>query len=102
MRYLKKYEGFDGLKKYIELNLLNLIVICELISKPKYQGVDYIQVLKLYTYDTITKTLSKNNEEPTNLIYDNFMKETIGKQSDDLNELLEPLELESSTNKYNI
>jgi hypothetical protein len=99
MRYLKAYEEIENkLKKYIYLNLVNLIIICEVIKEYN----THIRVQKLYTYDIISKTMWKNNEEPTTLIYDNFTKENIGDQSDNLQELLEPLEFESNTNKYNL
>ncbi len=66
MIYLKTYEQLNNkLKKYIEIKLLNLIIIAEVIQ----ENFNYIKVQKLYTYDTINKTLTKNNEEPTTLMY---------------------------------
>jgi hypothetical protein len=99
MIYLKTYEQLNNkLKKYIEIKLLNLIIIAEVIQ----ENFNYIKVQKLYTYDTINKTLTKNNEEPTTLIYDNFTKESIGRQSDNINDLIDTLEIEQDINKYNL
>lgn len=88
----------DKLKKYIEINLLNLTLISKVIKI----GDKYLTVQKLYTYDNILKTLTKNDDEPSNLLYDNFMKETIGRQSDNIDELLNTLEIEQDINKYNL
>jgi len=99
MRYIKTYEDVnDKLKKYIEFNVLNLITILQIID----ETTKTIKVKKLYTYDTINKKLSKNDEVPTVLIYDNFTKECIVKQSNNLKDLIMPLELEQDTNKYNL
>ena len=99
MRYLKTYESFDRqLKKYVEIKLLNLFLILEVLSNHD----NIITVKKLYTYDIVTKTLSSNDEVVTNLEFDIFTKNSIVDQSDDINDLVEPLKKESDITKYNL
>jgi hypothetical protein len=99
MKYLKAYESFDKqLKKYVEIKLLNLLLILEILSNHD----NIITVKKLYTYDTVKKTLSSNDEVVANLEFDIFTKNSIVDQSDNIDELVEPLKKESDITKYNL
>lgn len=99
MKYIKTFEdNNEKLKKYIEFKILNLITILQVINETP----NIITVQKLFTYETINKRLSITNEPETTLLYDNFTKECIGKQSDKLNDLIAPLRLDQETNKYNL
>ena len=100
MKFIKKYENFEDLSKYLIWQAKKIIMmILELTEIAPY----HLKFKKLYTFNPSDKILKKIRNESIIIYKDyNKIKRHILYESYDLQSCLDNLDLILNTKKYNI